>query len=175
MYISDLSPVDLGPAYRVFTRAQQYLKNRGLDILPRDMQRLLLLAKSLAVWYAADQGVETVKCTEELAVFCLMEECVAGADLGGLVLGAEIDGYVLVGKSKKLEALVQALAGRTMRRDGQPIPVMKDQPPRVLVAFVKQEPRAVLVEAIQWIAPVGSVMGMTRRRTGEPHIWRRVE
>jgi hypothetical protein len=175
IYVGVLPAVDLAAAYRVFAGVQAHLKEKGYDILPRDMQRLVLLAQSLTVWFAIDQGEQEFVCSEEIAVFCLTKEAVATVDLQGVAFGAQIDGYALIDKPKKVELVAQALAGRSMTMaTGQNHPVFKEKPPRVLCTYLQQDPLAVLVEAIRGVARPGYVMGMTRRGEGEPHKWQRV-
>jgi hypothetical protein len=174
IYVGDLAPVDMATAYRVFARAQTLLKKRGCDILPRSMQRLLLMAQSLTVWCAVEMGAP-LACTEEIAVFCLTQEAVSFADVRGFTFGMQIDEYLVVEKPKMIAAVAQLLSGRTMiLAGGVCFPVMRENPARVLRAYKEQSPLAVLVEVIEEIAQPGWLMGMTRRREGRPEVWRRV-
>ena len=71
IYVDMMPPVEMSKAYEALGEVQAYLKRFGYDILPRDMIRCLLLAKSLAVWSVVEAGVMPleVRCTKEMALF----------------------------------------------------------------------------------------------------------
>jgi len=163
---------------RVDSRARQPFfgstaKGFGLDILPRDMIRLILLAKSLAIWCAVNQAyfcqeptnvIGPIRCTRELALFCLTEQSIYSPKLKRIVKSLKYAHNVDVNHNyvaiacKNPDPLLLELCSRTIITNGQMSHVVAQHPLSILRAFVDQNSLEILKKAVQHVIPVGKVV-----------------
>jgi len=183
IYTGLLPPVDMTEAYNALARVQTYVKGFGLDVSPRDMIRLILLAKSLAIWSAVDQAyfshqptsiISPIRCTRKMALFCLTEPSIYSPKLKRIIQGlkytpnADVTFDYCAIACKKPDPLLLELCSHTIDSNGRVSPVVGQHPLRILRLFVEQEPLDILKRAIQHVIPVGKVVVGWGE---EPHKW----
>ena len=172
-----MPPVDMSQAYDALARVQEFVKGYGLDILPRDMVRLVLLARSLAIFAAVNQAyygaaptgiIGPVRCSPEMALFCLTEQSVHSPKLKRVLQGLQYthdahNDYLAI-TTKKPDPIILELAAR--RING--LPVLEQHPMRILRSFINQKPLEILIKAIKHVGPpTKMVVGWG----AEPHRW----
>jgi len=178
IYCGLLPPVDMSEALAAFGYIQTRVKSRGLDIVPRTLQRLVLLARAVAIWAAVHEAwfgaaptgiVHAVRCTKEMALFCLTEASILCPRIKRAM--RELD-FVhspdtrshLVAKGKPHPCLLE-LEGRKFN---QCTVLLDKRPLRLYVEFIHQDTTAVLAEAVATFKGPGRVVVGWG---GEPHVW----
>lgn len=169
-----LPPVDMSEALAALAQVQDYVKRFGYDILPRDMLRLVLLARSLAIW--ASEEDQPVRCTREMALFCLREQSIYCPKLKRVVqeLKYNVDQYNSYDAvvTKNPDPMIFELQARSMVDAGVVRSVVGHLPFRILRAFRAQNASDVLTRAVQAAKSPGAiVVGWG----GEPHQWKVLE
>ena len=178
IYVGLLPEVDMREALAAFGLVQARVKTCGLDIVQRDLQRLVLLARGLAIWSAVYEAwfdaqptgvVGPVRCTREQALFCLTEASILNPRIKRVLRETRylydpdnFDYSVVKGKA---DPCLAELEGRMM---GPYEVVHKKKPLRLYDRFIYQNVTAVLAQA------VASAKGQDRVVVGwggEPHVW----